>query len=164
MDESNDTVDNSNFKQKLNYSGSNITTSELNRTKLLSTNPSNIGTNKQKHLNTENSFEIIISDSINNVKAIRPSNFEENISYNSSTTSSSSSSSSQTNDYSPIKENNFNQTKMKYTNQDLDLLKPKAVNLSARNSDLNSTNESSTNQKLNLQQRIQQKRHSLSIK
>jgi hypothetical protein len=53
---------------------------------------------------------------------------------------------------------------MKYTNQDLDLLKPKTVNLSARNSDLNSTNESSINQKLNLQQRIQQKRHSLSIK
>jgi len=128
--------------------------------------------NKQlKHLNTENTFEIVITDSlINNVKATRPTNFEEHLSSNLSTSSSSSSSSSQANDYSPVKETNFvNQTKMKYTNQDLELLKPtKAVHLSARNnSDLNSITTNTTNennQKLNLQQRIQQKRHSLSIK
>lgn len=88
--------------------------------------------------------------------------------HRSSTSSTESSTSSRLIDYSSTpKENGVHaHTKIKYTNQDLDMnYKNKSNNLSIKN--LNTSDENSSpneNQKLNLQQRIQQKRHSLSIK
>ena len=159
--ESNDSLNNidaafNTYKQQLKYSGSILANEKLaSHQKLLST--------KQKFLtmNAENSFEILLSDSFNNKKPsagnatnMTTTDIYEDDQKLSPTSSTSSTSSSRINDYSPIKENMIingtNHTKQDFTT--------KPTNPHINN------NISNQNQKLDLQQRIAQKRHSLSIK
>lgn len=154
------------YKQQLKYTGS--TNSQQ---KSISNNKSRLTSNFENQ--ERETFQTSSgADTKSNLKTT--SDFDEHRYSTSSTASSTSSASSSNrlNEYSsPTKENlanNHQQNKIKYTNQDLDFgsYKTKTNNISVKNSSselVNSSNENN-NQKLNLQQRIQQKRHSLSIK
>jgi len=163
--ESNDSLNNidtafNTYKQQLKYSGSILGSDKsASHQKLLST--------KQKFLtmNAENSFEILLSDSFTskkpsgNATTVTTSDIYVDDQKLSPTSSTSSTSSSRINDYSPINENmTISSSIVNHSNQEF-TTKPSIVTNNNHNNNI-----PSQSQKLDLQQRIAQKRHSLSIK